>query len=227
MKVLMVVTNVPQLGEHAKPTGLWLSEATHFHKVMKDAGIDVDYVSPVGGYVPLDPTSMLTGSEDSVSWQFYGRHEYRQRYLAESLKPEDIKPDEYKAIYYAGGHGTIWDFPECTRIASIAHTIYSNGGVVAAVCHGVVGLPSIHPEFLKDRKVTGFSNAEETVFNVAGLVPFRAEDRLTKAGAQYSKSYLPYTPHVVVDGRLVTGQNPQSTEGVAQEVLKLIKPASD
>lgn len=221
MKALIVVTNVAQFGALRRPTGLWLSEATHFHKVMADHNIGVDYVSPTGGYVPLDPGSIAADAIDDTSWHFYANPDYRQKYLANSLRPDQVNPADYDIIYYAGGHGTMWDFPTSTSIAHIAKQIYANGGVISAVCHGVVGLLAIQDDgkqFIAGKQLTGFTNDEEAINQLTDAVPFLAEDALRKAGSNYSKS-TPYTEHVVTDGRLVTGQNPQSAHGVGVAAL--------
>ena len=222
-KALIVVTSTAKFGSRMQATGVWLSEAAHFHAVMKAHDIAVDYVSPEGGYVPLDPGSLLPDNLDPTSWEFYSDASYRQHYLAEALKPSDVQPDDYDLIYFAGGHGTMWDFPENKALAAIAQQIYANGGLVTAVCHGVVGLlpmtTATGAAFIKGRKLTGFTNEEEAINKLTDAVPFLAEDALREAGSDYSKA-APYTEHVVVDGRLITGQNPQSARAIALKVVE-------
>ena len=224
-KALIVVTSTAQFDHRMQATGVWLSEATHFHAVMKEHGITVDYVSPEGGYVPLDPGSLLPENLDPTSWELYSDNHYRQHYLAEALQPSAVQPDDYDLIYFAGGHGTMWDFPGNNELAAIAQQIYANGGLVTAVCHGVVGLLPIRESdgtaFIKGRKLTGFTNEEEAINKLSDTVPFLAEDALRNAGSDYSKA-APYTEHVVVDGRLITGQNPQSARGVALKAIALL-----
>ena len=221
-KALIVVTSTAQFAGRKQATGVWLSEATHFHAVMREHGIDVDYVSPEGGYVPLDPGSILPDNLDDATWSFYSDDAYRQRYLANAMKPADVNAADYDLIYFAGGHGTMWDFPGNKALAAIAQQIYANGGLVTAVCHGVVGLlPLVNPDgtaFIKDRKLTGFTNEEEAINKLTDAVPFLAEDALRKTGSDYSKAAA-YTEHVVADGRLITGQNPQSARGVALKAI--------
>lgn len=222
-KALIVVTNNARFGKLNKATGVWFSEATHFHDVMVNHGIDVDYMSPQGGYVPLDPGSLAETEMDALNWQYYGDVDYRQRYLAHSLAPREVDPADYELIYYAGGHGTMWDFPQSDTVARIAEAIYAQGGLITAVCHGVVGLLPIKnddgSQFISGRQLTGFTNEEETINQLTNAVPFSAEDALRAAGANYSKADA-FTEHVVVDGRFITGQNPQSAHGIGEEVIK-------
>lgn len=222
-KVLIVLTNREKFDTINRAAGLWLSEATHFNQVMKDHQIDVDYVSPNGGYVPVDPGSLAPDQLDDINQAFYSDPDFRNRALGQSLKPSDVTATDYDAIYFAGGHGTVWDFPNNTELGQLAKQIYDNGGVITAVCHGVVGLLSIKnadgTPFINGKNLTGFTNEEEAINQLTNDVPFLAEDALKAAGAHHTKSD-PYTKHVVVDGRLITGQNPQSARGVGEALIK-------
>lgn len=220
-KALIVVTNHARFDGTNRATGVWFSEATHFHDVMSQNGIGVDYVSPEGGYVPLDPASLT--QMDDLNWTYYGDQSYRQKYLAHSLSPIQVDPTLYDLIYFAGGHGVMWDFPKNQAIADIAKKIYAQGGIVSAVCHGVVGLLAMG-DFINGKKLTGFTNEEEDINQLTTMVPFLAEDALKAAGADYAKAN-PFTEHVVVDGRLITGQNPQSAHGVGQKAADLLQEA--
>jgi putative intracellular protease/amidase len=222
-KVLVVLTNHEKFETINRATGVWLSEATHFSKVMQDHQIDIDYVSPTGGYVPVDPGSINSEELDPVDNEFYENSDFRNFALGNSLKPSDITAADYAAIYFAGGHGTVWDFPKAKALGQLAKQIYDNGGVISAVCHGVVGLLSIEDDkgnkFINNKNLTGFTNEEEAINQLTDDVPFLTEDALKKAGAHYTKKDA-YTANVVVDGRLVTGQNPQSAKGVGEAVIK-------
>ena len=224
-KALIVVTNTARFDRLNKATGVWFSEATHFHDVMAAHDIAVDYVSPTGGYVPLDPGSLAESEMDELNWRYYGDRHYRQVNLANSLAPSQVNPADYALIYYAGGHGTMWDFPNSQAIAKIAETIYAQGGLITAVCHGVVGLlPIQNPDgstFIAGKQLTGFTNEEEAINKLTTAVPFLAEDALKAADAAYHKTAA-YTENVVVDGRLITGQNPQSAHGVGEAAVKLL-----
>lgn len=146
--------------------------------------------------------------------------------LENTRRLDEVDPTEYCAVFCTGGHGTLWDFPANDALQTLIRTIYENGGVVAAVCHGSGGLLNVrlsNGEYLiAGRSVTGFSNREETLSLVKKEVPFLLEDAMKRRGAAYRKAALPYTSHAVVDGRLVTGQNPQSTKAVAARVVQLL-----
>jgi putative intracellular protease/amidase len=145
--------------------------------------------------------------------------------LEATLRPDQVNADDYVAIYYAGGHGTMWDFPGNETLARLAARIYEQGKVVAAVCHGVTGLFDIwlsDQRYLIDgRQVTGFANIEETMMGLTSKVPFLTESRLKERGGKYHRG-LPFMSHVVVSDRLVTGQNPRSTKAVARKVIELL-----
>ncbi|KRM11184.1 type 1 glutamine amidotransferase domain-containing protein [Paucilactobacillus suebicus] len=224
-KVLVVLTNHQKFDTINRATGLWLSEATHFVNVMKNNNIGVDYVSPKGGYVPVDPGSMDSSQYDEINHRFYDDAEFRNQALGASLKPSEVQAANYDAIYFAGGHGTVWDFPNNTELGLIAKQIYDKGGIISAVCHGVVGLLSIEGDtgkFINGKNLTGFTNEEEKINELTNDVPFLAEDALKNAGATHNAS-APYTKNVVVDGRLITGQNPQSAEGVGEALIDALK----
>ncbi|MFD0897983.1 type 1 glutamine amidotransferase domain-containing protein [Loigolactobacillus binensis] len=225
-KVLVVLTNVNKFATLDRATGVWLSEAAHFNEVMVEHNIDVDYVSPQGGYVPLDPGSVSSTAMDATNWKFYNCADFRNDALGKSKKPSEIDPADYDAIYYAGGHGVMWDFPDNTELATIAKAIYDRGGIIAAVCHGVVGLLPITNEdgskFIAGKNLTGFTNEEEAINKLTQAVPFLAEDELKAAGANHTKTAA-YTENLVVDGQLITGQNPQSARLVGEAVVRALK----
>ena len=125
-KILVVLTNNTTYGTKDEATGLWLSEATEFVEEAVSKGFEIDYVSPNGGFVPLDPRSMKYAKESDL--KHYNSSDFQQRALMHSRKPTDVKPEEYVAIYYTGGHGVMWDFPENETLQKIAATIYLNGG---------------------------------------------------------------------------------------------------
>ncbi|MBM7642461.1 type 1 glutamine amidotransferase domain-containing protein [Streptococcus loxodontisalivarius] len=222
-RALIVLTNIEKYSPANRPTGLWLSELTHFYDELVQAGISADFVSPKGGYVPLDPHSLQ--NMDETDWKYYSDEDFRDSALANTLSPSQVRADAYDLIYYAGGHGTMWDFPDSEALAKIASQIYSKGGLVTAVCHGVAGLLPIKDtdgkNLIKGKKVTGFANSEEDLNGTSDLVPFMTEDELAKKGAQVEIA-APFSSHVVVDGRLLTGQNPQSARELGQMTLKAL-----
>lgn len=226
-KILVVVTNISKYPEMDRPTGLWLGEAVHFVNTVEKAGCHVDFVSPQGGYTPIDPMS-LGEMALPIDWEYYENHEFMNR-LGNTLPAQTVDPTQYSAIYYAGGHGVIWDFPGNKYLQTISREIYEAGGVVSSVCHGAVGLLNIQLSdgsyLVEGREVTGFSNEEEELAELAEHVPYLTEEELVKRGANYQKAEKPFTPLAVTTDRLVTGQNPQSGHAVAEGVLALLGQA--
>lgn len=223
-KMLVVLTNTAKYPTLKRPTGLWLGEAVHFVEQVEKAGYTVDYVSPLGGYVPIDPHSLQMAPD--LDWQWYDDKRFMTR-LGSTLSPGQVKATEYSVIYYTGGHGVMYDFADNQTLQGLARQIYENSGIVAAVCHGVVGLLNIklsdHRLLLKERKVTGFSNTEEKLAELDNVVPFLTENELVARGGHYSKHEDPWMPYVVADDRLITGQNPASTALLAEKVLAKLK----
>lgn len=223
-KILVVVSSFPKYPDLDRATGLWLGEAVHFVKKVEDAGYEVDFVSPKGGYTPIDPHSLA--SAEAIDWEFYLNPAFMKK-LGNTLTPEDVNPADYAAIYYAGGHGTVWDFPENEGLQKISQTIYNNGGIVSSVCHGAVGLLNLKTEegnyLIADKVVTGFTNEEEKLVELDEYLPYLTETELVKRGAKFQKADKPFAPYAVEDGRLVTGQNPASGGPVADLVLKQLQ----
>ncbi|MFJ4157604.1 type 1 glutamine amidotransferase domain-containing protein [Pseudomonas sp. NPDC089752] len=227
-KILVVLTNTAKYPEVKRATGLWLGEAVHFVDIVQQAGFTVDYVSPAGGYVPIDPHSLQMAPD--LDWQYYDDKTFMNR-LGTTHSPGQVDPRDYCAIYYSGGHGVMWDFPDNPALQDLARSIYEKGGVVAAVCHGVVGLLNIKLSdnrlLLKDQLVTGFSNTEEKLAELDHAVPFLTETELGARGGKYIKADDPWQSFVVGDERLITGQNPASTEALAAAVVQAIKRGKD
>jgi putative intracellular protease/amidase len=223
-KILVVLTSIEKYPNMNRATGLWLGEAVHFVKEVEEAGYEVDYVSPKGGYTPIDPHSLAMA--DSTDWEWYQRKEFMNR-LGTTLKASEVKPDEYVAIYYTGGHGVIWDFPENEELQAISRKIYEKGGFVSSVCHGAVGLLNIKLSngsvLVKGKKVTGFSNEEEKLAELDKFVPFLTESELVARGAMYKKADKPWTPFAIEDTRLITGQNPASGGAVADLLIAALR----
>lgn len=221
-RVLIAVTssNGP-LGK--RPTGAWLSEITQPWHVLTRAGFAVDYASPAGGETPIDP---MSGMLPSPTKREFAQHGELDR-LVHAIKSVDVDPARYDAIFFAGGHGALWDFPTDPGLRLVAEAIWKKGGVVAAVCHGPAGLLELQDErgalILTGRNATGYSNLEEHAGAMGSKVPFLLEDAMKKSGARYTRSPIPMAPHVVIDGRLVTGQNPLSARGVARAVVGLVE----
>ena len=221
MKVLIVCTNYDTYPTKTGKTGLWLSELTHFYDAMIRRKIIVDIVSPAGGKIPVDERSM--DLKDDINLKYLEDATFQTKFTA-SLLPSQIDPKEYRLIYFAGGHGAMWDFPENTDLQRITREIYENNGTVTAVCHGVCGLLNVKLSdgslLIKDKYLTGFSNMEETLMSFVSEVPFYLEDKLKENGAHYTKSIIPFIEFIELDERLITGQNPNSARKVASKALE-------
>lgn len=225
-KVLVVMTNHSEYPTRDDSTGLWLTELTHFYQVFHDAGIEMDFVSPKGGKVPLDERSLGWIYSDEAAHNLLKTSDFSAK-LDNTLAAADVKAEGYDVIFYTGGHGTMWDFRGNADLKRLGEGIYQNGGIVSSVCHGAAGLLDLQnadgTALIANKKVTGFSNFEELLSGVKSQVPFYLQSEMEEDGAAYSKALLPFTSYVVTDGRLVTGQNPNSSKEVAQEVLAALR----
>lgn len=224
-KILVVVTNVSkyQNVDINRATGLWLGEAVHFVDEIKKAGYEVDYVSPKGGYTPIDPHSLDAEMMTDLDWQYYQDQSFMNK-LGNTKSAKEINPNEYDVIYYTGGHGVIWDFPNDENLQNIALSIYNRGGIISAVCHGLAGLLNIKKDneyIIKGKRITGFSNTEEQEVQLDSLVPYLTETELKQRGAKYEKADN-WSSFAVADERIVTGQNPSSGKAVAQKVIEIL-----
>ena len=199
---------------------------TEFVNKVKRNGIKVDYVSPKGGRVPLDPRSLQKSYASKKDYAILNSLDFKRRAIINSLKPSDINPKVYFAIYFRGGHGVLWNFTKNTELIKIAETIYNNNGYLLSVCHGLVGLLNIKDRngnyLTNDRYITGFTDQEETLGGKKEKVPYSAEQEAKLRGANFLKT-LPYTPNAIKCGRLITGQNPMSGKAVARKLIKDLK----
>lgn len=224
-KILVVVTNISKYETTERPTGLWLGEAVHFVDVMEKAGYEIDYVSANGGYTPIDPHSLSNDFMTQTDWDYYTNKNFMDK-LGNTLSANEVNVDDYEVIYYTGGHGVVWDFPNDEKMQKIAAKIYENGGIVSSVCHGAVGLLNIKlsngKNLIDGIKVTGFSNSEEVAVGLDSLVPFLTETELVNKGANYVKG-ADWSEFAVSQDRVVTGQNPASGAAVAKEILNILK----
>lgn len=224
-RILHVVSNVAHYADPADPTGLWLSELTHAYHEFEKAGYEQHIVSPKGGQSPLEPRSLKWPNADATAKAWLA-DESRMALLAKTDSPDQIDSAEFDAIYFTGGHAVMWDFPDASGLQRITREIFERGGVVGAVCHGYCGLLNTTLSdgslLVAGRKVTGFSWTEEILAGVAKKMPYNAEQEMKNRGALYEKALLPFTSNVVTDGRLVTGQNPQSAKATAKQVVSLL-----
>ena len=223
-KILVVLTATEKYPNLNRATGVWLGEAVHFVEKVERAGFAVDYMTPSGGYTPIDPHSLAMA--EPIDWDWYHNRQFMNR-LGATLKPSDVNPDDYAAIYFVGGHGVLWDFPDNADFQQLSRKIYENGGIVSSVCHGAVGLLNITLSdgtlLIKGKQVTGFSDEEERLAQLDQYVPFLTEAELKKRGAAYRKAEKPWEAFAVADHRVITGQNPASGGAVADLVIKALK----
>ncbi len=222
MKILMVLTSHDQLGNTGRKTGFWLEEFAAPYYVLSDAGAEITLASPAGGQPPLDPKSAEADFLTDATRRFDADAQ-AQAALANTLKLSGIKADEYDALFYPGGHGPLWDLAEDPQSIALIESMYVSGKPVAAVCHapGVLKGATLADgsALVKGKSLTGFSNSEEAAVELTDVVPFLLEDLLQEKGANYS-SADDWQPYTVTDGNLITGQNPASSEQVAQALLK-------
>lgn len=216
-KALLVLTSHDDLGG-VRRTGFHLGEAAHPWKELTDAGIEVHLASIDGGAAPVDGRD----DDDPVQTEFLS---VMKDELENTRKLSDVQADDYDAVVFVGGHGTMWDFPRNDTVAALGRDIYENGGVVAAVCHGpaaLIGMTlSDGTPLVRGRTLAAFTNAEEEAVGLTEVVPFLLQSELENLGATHTASDN-FTEHVEVSDRLVTGQNPASARRLGAEVAALV-----
>ncbi|HEX5789615.1 MAG TPA: type 1 glutamine amidotransferase domain-containing protein [Luteolibacter sp.] len=227
--VVLVLTNVGELkpaGAEALVTGFYLSEAAHPYAVLRAAGHEVVLASPKGGFAPLDPKSLdLKDPLNAEFWKAHGAEQQGRQGVANTRSLADLKPAEVAGVFFAGGHGTMGDFPDPAVVGSFIAKVDAAGGVIAAVCHGpsaLVGAKGVDGKpLVAGRKVAVFTNAEEQAVGLTEVVPFLLQDELSKAGAQVVLA-ANFAENAVRDGRLVTGQNPASATLTARLMVEAL-----
>jgi putative intracellular protease/amidase len=223
MKILMVLTSHDKLGNTGRKTGFWLEEFAAPYFTFLDAGATITVASPKGGQPPLDPVSDTPEGQTDLTRRFKN-DPVAQKVLANTVRLSVIKASDYDAVFYPGGHGPMWDLAEDPRSIALIEAFWQAAKPVAAVCHGpgvfhrvmVDGRPLV-----KGKRMTGFTNGEEGAVHLTKVVPFLVEDELKRLGGLYEKVEN-WKPFVVTDGRLVTGQNPASSQPGAKALLKLL-----
>jgi len=220
-RILHVVTNVAHYDDPAHPTGLWLSELAHAWEVFEARGFEQRIASPKGGEAPLEPRSLKFPNYDRAA-KAWRADPARMALLEHTLGPDEIDAADFDAIYYTGGHATMYDFPDSDGLQRITRELWECGKIVSSVCHGYCGLLDVRLSdgslLVEGRRLTGFSWREEVLARVDGLVPYNAEEEMRRRGARYEKARLPFVSYTVADGNLITGQNPGSAKETAQKV---------
>jgi len=224
MKVLIVLTSHNELGNTGNKTGFWLEEFACPYYRLKDAGADIILASPLGGQPPLDPKSHEPDFQTEDTDRF-DKDSTAQKELANTVKLSDVNVENFDAVFYPGGHGPLWDLHNDSNSIKLIESFINAGKPVAAVCHAPAVLlkaKNVKGEpLVKGKNVTGFSNSEEAAVELTDVVPFLLEDELKAAGGVYQKTE-DWHPLVLVDGLLITGQNPGSSAVVAEALLKVL-----
>lgn len=225
-RILIVVTGHEALGDTGRKTGYYLEEAAVPYMAFTEAGYEVDIASPGGGPVVADPAGLKAAEVAGSPSAGFVTDPGAQAKVDATLKLGELDPADYAAVWVAGGHGAMWDLPDDTDLAGLLGTMFDDGKVVSAVCHGPAGLVGAHradgKSIFSGRRATGFLRAEEAAVKLVDVVPFIIEDRLRALGAEFV-GHRAWADNAVRDGNLVTGQNPQSTASAARLVLEALE----
>jgi putative intracellular protease/amidase len=224
MKILLALTSHNVLGNTGKPTGFWLEEFTAPYYAFTDAGAEVTVISPKGGHPPIDPRSDDPDNQTDTMQRFK-KDPATQKVLANSVKLADVKAADYDTIFYAGGHGPMWDLTNDKNSIALIEDFYNAGKPVAAVCHGPCVLRKVTYQgqpLVKGKRVTSFTNDEEEAVGLTTVMPFLVEDELKRLGGHFEK-VANWEVFTIVDERLITGQNPASSGPTARELLKVLQ----
>jgi putative intracellular protease/amidase len=219
--VLFVLTSHGTKGDTGQPTGFYLGEVTHPLAELDAANIPVEFASIQGGEPPVDGLDL----DDATNARYWNDERFRN-VIRTTHKLDDVDPSRYAAIFFAGGHGAMWDFPTSPAVARVTRDIYEQGGAVAAVCHGPAALVNVKlgdgSYLVAGKRVSAFTDSEEHAVKLEDTVPFLLASQLVERGARHEAA-PDWTSKVVVDGRLVTGQNPQSAGGVGAALRDLLR----
>lgn len=222
MKVLMVLTSHDQLGNTGRKTGFWLEELAAPYYAFKDAGAEVVLASPKGGQPPLDPKSNEPDFQTEHTHRFEADADATAQ-LANTLRLDSISQADFDTVFYPGGHGPLWDLAESQTSIALIQSFIAANKPVAFVCHAPGVLRHVKTAegrpLVEGKKVTGFTNSEEAAVQLTDIVPFLVEDELKAKGGVYSQG-PDWGSYVVVDGLLITGQNPASSAQAATVLLK-------
>lgn len=225
MRILIVLTSHSQLGNTGKKTGFWFEEFAAPYYIFRNSGAELTLASPNGGLPPVDPRSERPEiqTEAAIRFQTDG---YAQAELANTRTLSSISVSDCDAVFYPGGHGLLWDLANDPHSITIIETLFYTGRPVALVCHGAGALRYTRAAngrpLVAGKSVTGFSNAEEAAMELTEVVPFLVEDILRNNGGNYSK-HDKWQPYAVSDGDLITGQNPASSNAVANALVERLR----
>jgi putative intracellular protease/amidase len=225
MKVLIVVTSHDELGNTGRKTGFWLEELAAPYYVFKDAGVAITLASPKGGRPPLDPMSNEPNNRTDVTLRFE-KDAAAEAQLDKTVRLDSVRQEDFDTVFYPGGHGPMWDLAEDKDSVKLIESFLAAGKPIGIVCHSTGALHHVKtPDgkpLVQGREVTGFTNGEEEAVGLTKVVPFLVEDEMLRLGAIFSKT-ANWTPHVVQDGLLITGQNPHSSGPAAKTLMAAVK----
>jgi putative intracellular protease/amidase len=227
MKIVMVLTSHDQLGNTGRRTGFWLEEFAAPYFVFRDAGVELTLASPKGGQPPIDPESDLPENQTPAMARFKG-DDVAKKALASTIPLAEVRAAHHDSVFYPGGHGPMWDLAESPASIALLESFYSSGKPIALVCHAPGALRHVMfggAPLVKGKRVTGFTNEEEAAVQLTKVVPFLVEDELKRLGAKFEK-VAQWQPFSIVDGRLVTGQNPASSTRAAEDLMQLLGASS-
>jgi putative intracellular protease/amidase len=223
-KVLVVLPSHDQLGNTGQKTGFWLEEFTDPYYKFIDSGYEVTIASPRGGKPPVDPKSTQKENQ-SESTKRFERDKSAQEKLENTLALSQVSASDYDTLFLPGGHGPMWDLSSDENMKKIVEDFYSDKKIVSAVCHGPAGLLQATDRngnsILKGKKITGFTNNEESAVGLTKTVPFSLENRMKELGGKFEKGQ-DFKPFIVSDGQLITGQNPKSALPAAEKVVEIL-----
>ena len=221
MKILMVLTSHSKLGDTNKETGFWIEEFAAPYYVFTDSGAEVIVASPLGGQAPIDPSSTVSSAQTAYTDRYFTDAKALQ-IIANTVKLSTVNEKDFDAIFYPGGHGPMWDLINDTHSIALIQNFWNNNKPVVAVCHAPSVLLNVQEQngdaFVKNKNVTGFTNAEEEAVQLTEVVPFLLQDELIRLGGLFTNKEN-WAPYVVKDGLLITGQNPASSEEAAKQLL--------
>jgi putative intracellular protease/amidase len=224
-KVLFVLTSHDELGDTGEKTGFWVEEFAAPYYNLLDKGVKITIASPKGGKAPIDPRSKAEASQTEATKR-YNNDKAAQNLINTTVKLENIKADDFDAVFYPGGHGPLWDLAESETSIALIETFNEQKKPIAFVCHAPGILKDVKnaegEPFVKGKNVTGFTNTEEEAVQLTKVVPFLVEDMLKAKGGIYTKA-ANWNVHVVQDGNLITGQNPASSNKVADTLYESLK----
>ena len=225
MKILFVLTSHDTLGDTGKKTGFWIEEFANPYYTLMDKGVDITIATPKGGKAPIDPSSNTDDAQTEATKRYWDDKEAQER-IANTKVLSDMNASDFDAVFYPGGHGPLWDLANDATSIRLIETFNEQKKPIAFVCHAPAALKNVKGKdgspLVKGKKVTGFTNSEEKAVQLTDVVPFLVEDMLKENGGIYSKKE-DWAVYAIQEGNLITGQNPASSELVAEKLLASLK----